>query len=456
MQDAVEGCNSVMVRDLPTHLKITSVSTRLTNLKHDGLEILKGLGLQPPIPKHAHNKGKFRLCRTESSSASELAIKQTLAKLQKLFTDYKRAVERRTISPSPQRVFSPPTEKPPSSGEVAITWRKSDLKSPPHQQVRDKATPSSTDKPVSPVSPVRDTSNEETKKKRRLSAVQQRIVVLNQQSAKEGPTPLTDLGISFGHRPRAQTLSSSKASPSHLPDQANSGLESEPAPPVDRQSGEEKLGKGAADLSMSDPNLSKIDISRSAPAENGSPSDSPGVVLRRRTQTMSATLPSRRGGVSRSERREKINAIRQLFESSSLKAALSGMPDHDKPSAAPNKEAKNNEKHILATPSSGVTSQPRGNSGVADTPPSGTPRDDGIGRSHSPTVVVSPPLATPTQAVPTVYKAVLKDAKSSKQHVITINMDRPVSDVSITPSPPPAPSPPAPPAWDREQVSVLC
>ncbi len=346
MQSAIELCDTLLRQDLPTHIKITSVSTRLVNLQHEGRQLLEHLGIgHAHTPDHAHKgRGRSRAKRSESASASELAIKQMLATLQKDFNVYKKSVERRIISPSPQPPNSrggeitrlspqppnprgseiarlspqppnprgsdiarlspqppnsrggeisrqspqPPNPKLGKGGEIARLspqppnpkLAKSDLKSPPpnnnktvtkNEKRKDEKTLED-DLPSVPVLRVRANTVEATKTKKRSSAILQRIKVFNQKSTKEDAVALKEVGTTFAPRPRANT----------------------------------------ADPTMS-PSLSRKAVS---PRQPDPPQ--PQVVIRRRSPTDVESVPLRKkgSGITRTERKDKINAIRKIFEAS--------------------------------------------------------------------------------------------------------------------------------------------
>ena len=469
-----------MLQDLRTNLKITSISTRLTNLQHEGTKLLEGLGLQPPTPDHTHKKkGKSRARRTESLSASELAIKQILAKLQRIFNDYKKAVERRRVSPSPQPLTSPPSVKSPSPGQVAIIRRKSDLKSPPPKYQKT-SSPKRVSKQTSldvkplnelstPVIRIRANTGEETKKEKRISAVLQRVVTLNQQSTREDAHALRELGTTFGHRPRSRTadpvirspdLPHKKVSPVHHSKQVN-GVSVSPCEPSGQS-----VSKDSSDLAVSAP-ASELSTSVKAPTSKSmseSLESSTGVVLRKRSQTAAESVPLRKrgGGLSRVERREKINAIRQIFELNSLASALSSTTTESKRTSRDKSKMETSEGEANLTDSfstkresvdsnTPVTAQSYPeqslvSTDIKDTAPANpeqvsastdlkdtaqsTPSEQDKEvfedpRPLSPTVLVSPPpeFRPRLQTAPTVYRAVLKEHRPAKQRVIPINME---------------------------------
>ncbi len=95
MREAIDTCRSDSDRNLPSKLKLSSVSTRLTNLQHEGERICAAIGSRPAV----RSKKRGKITRSDSSSASELTLKQTLATLQTTFMEYKKALERRRVSP---------------------------------------------------------------------------------------------------------------------------------------------------------------------------------------------------------------------------------------------------------------------------------------------------------------------------------------------------------------------
>ena len=104
MDKAVDLCKDV-IDELPSNLKIASVSSRLTNLQHEGDQICQIIGVRPVT----RSKKKGKLTRSDSATATDLSIKQTLAGLQSKFVQYKNAMERRVISPSAR---TPKVEQP--------------------------------------------------------------------------------------------------------------------------------------------------------------------------------------------------------------------------------------------------------------------------------------------------------------------------------------------------------
>jgi len=98
MDIAVEACKDVLPQELPSNQRVSSVSTRLSNLQHQAEIICKLLGVNRVGEQ---SKAKRKAKRFDSFSATEIAIKQTVVNLVKKFTQYKLAVEMRKVSPLP-------------------------------------------------------------------------------------------------------------------------------------------------------------------------------------------------------------------------------------------------------------------------------------------------------------------------------------------------------------------
>ncbi len=318
MLSAVGHCDAVLREDLPPHLKITSISTRLTNLRTQADTLLVTLGLAPPTPEHAHKgqRRRSRARRTESACASELAIKQLLATLQKSFADYKKAVERRTVSPQP-RVTKPhpSTTRPhPSTSDddkKAVIKNEKKCSDPSLLNV--------------PVQRRRANTTEATKSKKKASAVLQRVEALNEKASNEDA--LLEFGTVFSSRARANTADTV-------------GGVAKPELPRQR---------------------SPVNAAAELPRQRSPTSLNENVSLRKKV-----------GRVNRTERRDKINAIRKIFEASNT--------DDTVPTVTINQ--------------SDVSSSGRGRLNTAP---------------------------------PAVVKAVLKEHTPQKQKVITITMETPAT-----------------------------
>ncbi len=302
MLNAVDQCENVLREELPSQLRITSVSTRLTNLRTQADTLLATLGLAPPTPDHAPKRGRkhSHARRTESACASELAIKQTLATLGKSFTGYKKALERRTMSPQPLAISKPhlSTDKPhPPTTKLSIPDVKKDVLT----KFSD----------TTYVQRVRANTAEAIKNKKKVSSVLQRVEALNEKTLNEDP--LLEFGTSYGPRPRANTADTA--------------------------------------VGVAKPELPR----QRSPAPSNA----------------SVSLRTKMVGVNKTERKDKINAIRKIFDASNI-------PDNDVP--------------MVTVDQSDAS---------------------GCGRLNT--------------APPSVVKAVMKDHTPTKQKVITITMETPIT-----------------------------
>ena len=100
MDTAIEACKVVLSQELPSNQRVSSVSTRLTNLTHQADIIYRLLG----VNLLAKSRAKHDIKRSESCSASESAIKQILSSLVSRFAEYKVAVETRRVSPGRKEI----------------------------------------------------------------------------------------------------------------------------------------------------------------------------------------------------------------------------------------------------------------------------------------------------------------------------------------------------------------
>ena len=100
MDTAIEACKVVLSQELPSNQRVSSVSTRLTNLTHQADIIYRLLG----VNLLAKSRAKHNVKRSESCSASESAVKQILSSLVSRFAEYKVAVETRRVSPGRKEI----------------------------------------------------------------------------------------------------------------------------------------------------------------------------------------------------------------------------------------------------------------------------------------------------------------------------------------------------------------
>ena len=100
MDTAIEACKVVLSQELPSNQRVSSVSTRLTNLTHQADIIYRLLG----VNLLAKSRAKHNVKRSESCSASESAVKHILSGLVSRFAEYKVAVETRRVSPGRKEI----------------------------------------------------------------------------------------------------------------------------------------------------------------------------------------------------------------------------------------------------------------------------------------------------------------------------------------------------------------
>ena len=447
MTTAIEGCNSLTRsgQDLPTKLKIASISTRFNNLKHEGDKLLL-IFVSKPVDTTPRRSPKTKVKRSDSASASELAIKQTLANLQSTFANYKKAFERRQVSFRTAHSVSPkPTD---GSGTSVLLRTKSELKSPSPIE-----TSPSHNKPMTTenhVGVTRARAHTDTRAgaggdRGVHNAVKDKVASFNKRAQEEEQIQMPNFGITFDARPRAKTADSAV-------DKAKGTSPKSPR----------RIRQQPASTKPEEEEKSKKEVETKAEGEN--PSEAVSVPLRRKAR-----------GLSKDERRQKIAAIRELFETSDLtnimvepgrqwrpanlsterRRTLDGSrPISRGTMASTTTESSNLKSGSGASLSGGskvasesVTSTPKpvpmedvqqmcegDKSRVIQT----TSRDaGGHEQATSPTVVVSPPPDTRPrlQTAPAVYKTVVKDLSSTKQQVITLNLEQPKAAALSKPEP---------------------
>lgn len=472
MNTAIEGCNSLTRsgQDLPTKLKIASISTRFNNLKHDGDKLLV-IFITKPIdttPQRRNPKAKSK--RSDSASASELAIKQTLANLQSTFTSYKKAFERRLVS---HRTGGPPvatseSRKQPDSSGVSSGAVRLRTKSEVKPSVSIETSPSLTrnmagenhigSKPHTPHTADHQPDSQSDKDKSPShNVVKDKVASFNKRAQEEEQIQMPNFGITFDIRPRARTA--------------------DPTVGREGKGGVSPRHRANVKAVPEKPELEKE--AKTTKAEE-SPVDVASVPLRR-------NRGRGRGGLSKDERRQKIAAIRELFETSDLSNIVSEpgrqwkpthLPDHSpsKRSSAESVRKTSEDSSSVVTQTSSLesgsgtslseSSQPAFTSSASsmdkekptmsvDRPvpvatvkaPENKPEESkaklaGSGQTDStayngaastareqaasPSVLVSPPAETRTRlhTVPAVYKTVVKDLSGTKQHVRTLNVEQ--------------------------------
>ena len=436
MNTAIEGCNSLTRsgQDLPTKLKIASISTRYNNLNHEGDKLLL-VCVNKPVDSSAPRRGsKGKVKRTESASASELAIKQTLASLQNTFSSYKKAFERRQVSlRTAYSVSSAQPDRPGTSSRSGVLLRtKSELKSPsPIETSPSHNRPTATENHLGSMRARAYTDNRmETRSsggdEGTRNAVKDKVTSFNKKAREKEQIQMPNFGITFDVRPRAKTADSTIKS-------------SSPRSP-------RRIGQRQAPIGE------KMVRDGETKVEGESPEEATSVPLRRKGR-----------GLSKDERRQKIAAIRELFETSDLAnimvepgrqwrpASLSSVSrrtlDGAKRSSgdtlaseatqSPNLKSDNgaslsNGGNVAKSSLDSVDLKSKGvtESGKPDIVEEiETEKDESrkCEQAMSPSVVVSPPpeIRPRLQTAPAVYKTTVKDLSSTKQQVITLNFEHP-------------------------------
>lgn len=422
MTTAIEGCNSLTRsgQDLPTKLKIASISTRFNNLKHKGDKLLL-IFVSKPVDTTPRRSPKTKVKRSDSASASGLAIKQTLANLQSTFANYKKAFERRQVSLRVAHSVSPkPADR---SGTTVLLRTKSELKSPQTSPSHKK--PMSTENHVGAVTRARAHTADTKGGDGAHNAVKDKVASFNKRAQEEEQIQMPNFGITFDARPRAKTADSAvdKASP-------KSPRRTGQRPPSAKSEEEEKTKK-------------KVETK----VEGENPTD------------VAASVPLRRKarGLSKDERRQKIAAIRELFETSDLANIMVEPGRQWRPASVSVDRRRtldgsrpiSRDTVLSTTTESSSLKSASGDSlpeeGVQQTSERDESREDqttsrDAGRREqatSPTVVVSPPPETRArlQTAPAVYKTVVKDLPSTKQQVITLNFEQPKAAAVGKPEP---------------------
>ena len=470
MNSAIEGCNSLTRsgQDLPTKLKIASISTRFNNLKHDGDKLLVIFVTKPidTTPQRRNSKAKSK--RSDSASASELAIKQTLANLQSTFTSYKKAFERRLVShrTSGQVATSESRKQSESSGVIpgAVRLRtKSEVK----PSVPVETSPSRTrnmagenhigPRPRTHTADQQPDSPSDKDKSPSHNVVKDKVASFNKRAQEEEQIHMPNVGITFDVRPRARTA--------------------DPSVGREGKGGVSPRHRATVKAVPEKPELEKE--AKTTKAEESSV-DVASVPLRR-------NRGRGRGGLSKDERRQKIAAIRELFETSDLSNIVSEpgrqwkpthLPDHSpakrlsvetvrkmsedsssvltqnsslesgsgtslsesgQPAFTSSASSMDNEKpatsvdqQVPAATAKSPENKPEeskvklATSGQTNSTTCNGTASTAREQAVSPSVLVSPPAETRTRlyTAPAVYKTVVKDLSDKKQQVRTLNIEQ--------------------------------
>ena len=220
MDIAIERCQELSGKDLPSNLKITSISSRLKNLQHLGGQLYLSLANKP---SPTTSKGKRRshvITRSASTSASEVSIREQLAALQAQFSHYKEEFEIRRLSQEGSLEQRPQARVSPVSPILMETRAALRSSVQANGHAPKKARPMSSDH----LGVERESFNKTASLGRRSTigvwwagkikdtsgsnAVKEKIAVLNEKS-KEDIVPIQELGTSFGQsRQRAKSAGS--------------------------------------------------------------------------------------------------------------------------------------------------------------------------------------------------------------------------------------------------------
>ena len=447
MKNAIEQCRAVTGRDLPSHLKITSISSRHTNLQHSAQHLLLSLVTKPsPVTTtRTTRRGSKVLSRSDSASASELAIREELNSLKSCFSEYKKVFESRYLSSS--GAIAKPSSSHESVSPVLMETR-AHLRSPPIQE--------NGHAPLSSSSSVKfglgggvdsGRAGEELKAELKYKTsslgrsstvgvwwsgrpkgpgpggssvdVKEKVAVLNERS-KDDAVPIQELGTTFGPRKRARSAGSATIrkimqdagdptpaagggkgsevggrrpnvtvddSVTRRPAVATTRQEAEPVV-VRRREGPEE--GGVVLRRREGPEEGGVVLRRrEGPKEGGvvlrrkeGPEEG-GVVLRRREGEGGVAVRRREKGLSRAERSRKIEDIKKLFETSEIEEQL-GISAESAHGWSPR------EYDIKATPPHGVVTHDNRDKNE-DISGRGVAAQDHTPTSPPPAIMVSPP-----------------------------------------------------------------
>ena len=491
MNTAIEGCNSLTRsgQDLPTKLKIASISTRFNNLKHEGDKLLVIFVTKPLDSTYQRRNSKIKSKRSDSASASELAIKQTLANLQSTFASYKKAFERRLVSHRAAAQTSSPKQSDGSGGKPAVLFRtRSELKyptrvetSPSHgkstagesNHIERRANTYTSDPRTN-----KKTGGAEKDSKSAVNAVKDKVASFNKRAQEEEQIQMPKFGITFDTRPRAKTAD---------PSVGRNGAKTSP-----RHRAETKVVAETPTVQEKTEEV-KVEVI---------PSEVASVPLRRKK--------GRGQGMSKDERKQKIAAIRELFETSDFANIMSEPGKQWRQAGRENVAAKRTPDSVrkvsqgsaasVMTDSSNLQSESVASlpevsrtapvsstssfdggktKGVVESPKQEAQQmskngevslrrvvngqadsnDDAFSREQATSlnVVVSPPPETRARlhTAPAIYKTVVKDLSPSKKQVITLKFDQPSTPASTSTPPKAQPSSPQQPSEkDIDRITV--
>ena len=470
MSTAIDQCKLLTGKDLPSHLKITSISSRFSNLQHEGDQLLVSLANKPHTVKA--RRGSKVITRSDSTSASEVSIREELAALRRHFATYKEIFESRHLS---SKASKPTAASANKSVSPVLMETRANLKSPVQENGH-----SYGDK-LSPEVPVEDEKSDAKSKSSSLGRrstigvwwtgtgrakgpgpggssidVKEKVAALNQRS-KDDTLPIRELGTSFGPRQRAKSAGSSTIKKILFGDAESESREEKESAKKDREREMEvaskrekeltKKGKDIETVSKKEKDLKQPIVMRRATSDGSTASMS---------TNAPASVPLRRRdkGLSKAERSRKIEDIKKLFETSEIADQLGGgsadsaagwSPREYGSKAAPPLEAvrgvvreKEEEPVISANKIEldpvfsplppelpKAPSEPQPPNLITSPEPPKPPTSPA-----PPAVVISPPPSSPAtlrdriNTAPTVIRTVIKDrAPPAKKQVITINID---------------------------------
>lgn len=223
MNVAIDKCQQLTGKDLPSNLKITSISSRLTNLQHLGEHLFLSLANKPTTTK-AQRRSKV-LTRSESTSASEVSIREQLAALQTQFSEYKQVFEERLLTQQASRGSSQSRISPVSpilmetraglksavqeNGHTPEKQRRGEYAKSYHLSVDvEGASVASKTASLGRRTTIGLWWEGKTKEPAAGNAVKERIAMLNEKS-KEDDVPIQELGADYGQqRLRARSAGS--------------------------------------------------------------------------------------------------------------------------------------------------------------------------------------------------------------------------------------------------------
>ncbi len=322
MTRAIEKCKEYGGTDLPGILKITSISSRLTNLQHQGHLLTVNLANKPSGNQSPRRTKTFK--RSDSTSASEVAIQETLSSLEREFTSYKAYFENRRLSPIPPHATSQKSVSPVSP---TFLETRANLKSPTTAHSPWKKSGSLGEEFQNGQSVVRSNTvggvhSKEggewgVARKRAATTVKLKVAALNEKS-REDMVPIQEMGTSFGTP--TTTTSGTSAATRHRA--ATSG----DTTTTTTTSGDRDITNISGDNDATSSTIEPAPPCK--PGVSDVPSSPPGDVV---VEEASAVVrrKSKTRGLSKAERTRKIEDIKKLFETSEINDLTSTSNESD-------------------------------------------------------------------------------------------------------------------------------